>query len=64
MSSPASLYRRVELRRAYTVVGDKLSGATALVTAAFDDPLASDGDVSLALASRRLGDAPEVVTLT
>lgn len=47
-----------------TVVGDKQSGASALVTAAFDDPLASDGDVSVALASRRLGDAPEAVALT
>lgn len=47
------------------VVGDRNSGAPAFVTAAFDDPLSSNGEVSLALASRRLGsDVPEAVTLS
>lgn len=45
------------------VVGDKESGASALVTAAFDDPLASDGDVSIVLASRRLGEPHEAIAL-
>lgn len=47
-----------------TVIGDKQSGVSGLVTAAFDDPLSSDGDMSVALASRRLGDAPEVIKIS
>lgn len=34
------------------------------MTAAFDDPLASEGDLSVALASRRLGDSPEAIAIT
>lgn len=48
-----------------TVVGDGESGASTFVTAAFDDPLASDGEISLALASRRIAkDAPDLITLS
>lgn len=36
------------------VMGDIGSGVDGLVTAAFDDPLASEGELSLALETRRL----------
>lgn len=46
------------------VVGDRNAGLTQLVTAVLDEPLASDGTVSVALASRRLHDAPEAIEIT
>lgn len=44
------------------VIGSQECGTTGVVTAAFDEAEA-DGETSVALASRRLGDAPEALTL-
>ncbi|BGP00106.1 hypothetical protein RTG_00076 [Rhodotorula toruloides ATCC 204091] len=47
------------------VVGDQQSGATELVSALLDDPLASDADVTVALEARRLGkDTPEAMVIS
>ncbi|BGP25239.1 hypothetical protein JCM10295v2_004161 [Rhodotorula toruloides] len=47
------------------VVGDQQSGATELVSALLDDPLASNADVTVALEARRLGkDAPEAIVIS
>jgi len=46
-------------------MGDGGSGAEGLVTAAFDDPLASGGELSLALETRRLAEgSPEAINIT
>ncbi|KAI5475655.1 hypothetical protein MNV49_001072 [Pseudohyphozyma bogoriensis] len=45
------------------VIGAQESGTSALTTAALDNPLSSDREFSLALASRRLGDAPEAIVI-
>ncbi|KAK4051356.1 hypothetical protein OIV83_002840 [Microbotryomycetes sp. JL201] len=47
------------------IIGDRHSGVRELVTAALDDPLATDGDTSVKLASRRLDSgAPEAISIT
>ncbi|KAK4699691.1 hypothetical protein P7C70_g6570, partial [Phenoliferia sp. Uapishka_3] len=51
-------------RARVAVAGEREAGAPALVSAAFDDPLSSDEGLSVALASRRLGNAPEAIALT
>ncbi|KAM0789269.1 hypothetical protein ACM66B_000111 [Microbotryomycetes sp. NB124-2] len=46
------------------IIGDRHSGVRELVTAALDDPLASDSDLSVNLASRRLShNTPEAISL-
>ncbi|KAL8292002.1 hypothetical protein RQP46_001468 [Phenoliferia psychrophenolica] len=52
-------------RARVAVAGDREAGTSALVSAAFDDPLSADGELSVALASRRLNhDSPEAIALT